>query len=73
MNDWIKENVGYNKVLVTCFIALLSFVAVKVYNKVDSMPERFIKVERYATDQHRIETAVLEIQRDVKEILKALR
>jgi len=28
---------------------------------------------RYISDQHRIEEAVCEIQRDVKEILKALK
>ena len=73
MNDWIKQNVGYNRILVTCFIALLSFVAVKIYDKVDAMPDKFIRVERYISDQNRIESAVLEIQRDVKEILRAIK
>ena len=73
MNDWIKQNVGYNKVLLTVFVALVSFFAVKVYDKVDAMPDKFVRAERYICDQHRIEEAVCEIQRDVKEILKALK
>ena len=73
MNDWVKQNVGYNKILLSLFIALLSFVAVSVYNKADSMPDKFVRYERYAADQSRMERAVSEIQRDVKEILRALR
>ena len=84
MNGWVKKNVGYNKVLLTLFILLLSFIAASVYNKMDSMPDKFIRSERYIadqsairdqyrTDQNRIENVVTEIQRDVKKILRAIR
>ena len=84
MVEWIKQNAGYNKILVTLFIGLLSFIALQVYNKVDIMPDKYVRIERYSVDQHqikeqfskdqaRMEAAVSEIQRDVKEILKVLK
>ena len=84
MVEWIKNNTGYNKILVTLFVGLISFLALQVYNKVDVMPDKFVRVERYvsdqkqtkdqySTDQARMERAVAEIQKDVKEILRALK
>jgi len=84
MVEWIKNNTGYNKILVTLFVGLISFLALQVYNKVDVMSDKFVRVERYvsdqkqtkdqySTDQARMERAVAEIQKDVKEILRALK
>jgi len=84
MNEWIKQSATYNKIVVSLFIALLSFLALQIYNKVDAMPGNFVGIERYLNDQvtirnryiqdmGRIERAICDIQKDVKEILKRSR
>ena len=84
MNEWIKQSATYNKIVVSLFIALLSFLALQIYNKVDAMPGKFVGIERYLNDQSvtrnryiqdmgRMEKAINEIQKDVKEILKRSR
>ena len=84
MNGWVKENVGYNRILLSLFIGLLSFIAVSVYGKVDTLADKFVRSERYLADQaairdqYRIDQArtekiVTEIKQDVKEILRAIR
>jgi len=84
MNDWVRQNATYNKIIISLFIGLLSFLALQIYNKVDAMPGNFVGMERYLNDQvtirnqymqdmGRIERAINEIQKDVKEILKKSR
>jgi len=84
MNDWIKQSVTYNKIVVSLFIGLLSFLALQIYSKVDAMPGKFVGIERYLNDQlvtrnryiqdmGRMEKAINEIQKDVKEILRRSR
>jgi len=84
MNDWVKQSVTYNKIVVSLFIGLLSFLALQIYNKVDAMPGKFVGIERYLNDQFvtrnryiqdmdRMEKAINEIQKDVKEILRRSR
>uniref|UniRef100_A0A6M3JQY7 Uncharacterized protein n=1 Tax=viral metagenome TaxID=1070528 RepID=A0A6M3JQY7_9ZZZZ len=84
MSEWLKQNATYNKIILSLFIGLLSFLALQIYNKVDAMPDKFVGITgylndqlqlkvQYATDQRRVEVAISEIQKDVKEILKALK
>jgi len=84
MNDWIKQSVTYNKIIISLFIGLLSFLALQIYSKVDAMPGKFVGIERYLNDQlvtrnryiqdmGRMEKAINEIQKDVKEILRRSR
>ncbi|MBU0959811.1 MAG: hypothetical protein KKB31_07730 [Nanoarchaeota archaeon] len=84
MNEWIKQNASYNKIIISLFVGLLSFLALQIYNKVDAMPGKFVGIERYlndqirirdqyTTDQKRMEKTIGEIQQDVKEILRALK
>ena len=84
MNEWIKQNTSYNKIIISLFVGLLSFLALQIYNKVDAMPGKFVGIERYLNDQvrirgqyladqNRIEKTVDEIRKDVKEILRALK
>ena len=83
MVDFLK-NLGFVKALFTLFIGLLSFLAVQVYNKVDSMPDKFVRAERYANDMEvhseqyqsdtrRTDRTLNEIQKDIKDILKILK
>lgn len=79
MIDPLKSN-GMAKYLMTLFIAILAFLAVRVYDKVDSMQDKYVERKQYADDRqqeddnrNRMEAAVCEIQRDIKEILKALK
>ena len=84
MNDWIKQSATYNKIVVSLFVALLSFLALRIYDKVDSLPDQFVAMERYLSDQiiirdqyikdtDRMWSAICDIQKDVKEILKRSR
>uniref|UniRef100_A0A6M3JK38 Uncharacterized protein n=1 Tax=viral metagenome TaxID=1070528 RepID=A0A6M3JK38_9ZZZZ len=84
MNDWVKQSVTYNKIIISLFIGLLSFLALQIYSKVDAMPGKFVGIERYLNDQlvtrnryiqdmGRMEKAINEIQKDVKEILRRSR
>jgi len=84
MNDWIRQSATYNKIIISLFIGLLSFLALQIYNKVDAMPGNFVGMERYLNDQvtirnryiqdmGRMEKAINEIQKDVKEILRRSR
>ena len=84
MNDWIKQSATYNKIIVSLLVALLSFLALRIYDKVDALPDQFVGMERYLSDQimirdqyekdtDRMWQVICEIQKDVKEILKRFR
>jgi len=66
------KNGGAAYILVL-FVALLSFLAVRIYDKVDSMPDRYVEKRQYRSDQQRVEESLCTIQTDIKEILKALK
>ena len=38
-----------------------------------SLPDKFVSKERYLTDKHYTESCLIEIQKDIKEILKVLK
>ena len=69
MVNWIRENGNYKSILIVVLLGFLGWSAVQIY----ALPDKFVRTERYLTDQTKIEMRLSEIQKDIKEILKVLR
>ena len=69
MVNWIRENGNYKSILIIVLLGFLGWSAVQIY----ALPDKFVRMERYLTDQTRIEMQLSEIQKDIKEILRMLK
>ena len=69
MVNWIRENGNYKSILIVVLLGFLGWSAVQIY----ALPDKFVRMERYLTDQTRIEVRLSEIQKDIKEILRVLK
>ena len=69
MVNWIRENGNYKSILIVVLLGFLGWSAVQIY----ALPDKFVRMERYLTDQTRIEMQLSEIQKDIKEILRVLK
>ena len=69
MVNWIRENGNYKSILIVVLLGFLGWSAVQIY----ALPDKFVRTERYLTDQTRIDARLFDIQKDIKQILKALK
>ena len=63
------ENGNYKNILITILIGIVGWLAINVY----AMTDKFVRLQRYNTDQTRIEKTLCDIQKDIKEILRMLK
>ena len=69
MVNWIRENGNYKSILIVVLLGFLGWSAVQIY----ALPDKFVSTERYLTDAVRIDARLFDIQKDIKQILKALK
>lgn len=63
------ENGNYKNILIGIAITIIAWLSVNQY----IMPDKFVRAERYVSDQTRIEKQLTCIQVDIKEILKTIK
>ena len=63
--------------ILIAFLTLITgwqqFMVTSIQAEIKTMPDKYVRSERYLTDKHYSEGCLKEIQKDIKEILKVLK